>query len=202
MKRSWQTSSAGILAILTVLAGIAEKLTDGNAATHPDWNSAVAGIMVGIGLLFARDNSKSSEQVGCKRTSVPPKAPLAVLAVLCALTFSGCALANQSAKSRVQTIYGLAPAQVKVGTNVVTAMVTNSITVIDEKDVSGNVQALGDAKQAIQSMNAKNTKATQAIGIAGVEQESSLEGLKELVKAIFDAGKEAGKASATGGVVR
>lgn len=199
MNKSWKTTLAGLGALLAVLGPALNAQFDGKPETAPQWDLVLSATFACAVGLFARDNDKSSEQVCAKS---PPKAPLAVTAVLCALTLSGCALANQSAKSRIQTVYGLAPAQVKIGTNFATVMVTNSITITEEKDVAGNVQALGDAKQAIQSMNAKNTKATQAIGIAGVEQESSLEGIKEILKMIFDAGKDAGKASATGGVVR
>ncbi len=199
MNKSWKTTLAGLSGFFAALGIALRDHYDGNPATIPNWDMVIlAGSSFLVGL-FARDNDKSSEQVGAKSQS---NAPLAVIAVLCALTFSGCADANQTAESRLQTVYGLTPMQVKVGTNTVTAMVTNSITVTDEKKVTGSVQALGDAKQAIQSMNAKNTKATQAIGIAGVEQESSLEGIKEILKMIFEAGKDAGKASATGGVVR
>lgn len=64
---SWQTSLAGISAIVVaVFSMIVQPLTDGNAATNVDWNSAIAAIMLGFGLLRARDDNKTSEEVGAK----------------------------------------------------------------------------------------------------------------------------------------
>ena len=41
-------------------------LADGNPATNPDWTSVIASISACVGLLFARDNKVTSEQVAAK----------------------------------------------------------------------------------------------------------------------------------------
>lgn len=61
---SWQTSAAGISAIvIAIFQMIIQPLTDGNPATNPDYNVAIASILTGVGLLRARDNDKTSEEI-------------------------------------------------------------------------------------------------------------------------------------------
>lgn len=64
--KSHRTTTTGILAILAALIAVAQSLTDGNAATNPDWAATAAAVMAGIGLLAARDNKVTSEQAGAK----------------------------------------------------------------------------------------------------------------------------------------
>lgn len=64
--KSWKTTTSGILAIVTALAGAAQAMLDNNPATNPDWTTVVAAIMAGIGLITARDNNVTSEQAGAK----------------------------------------------------------------------------------------------------------------------------------------
>ena len=66
MKRSWKTSAAGIGAILVALGTVIAAQFDGNPATVPDYGALVAAIIAGGGLLFSRDNDKTSEDVGAK----------------------------------------------------------------------------------------------------------------------------------------
>ena len=61
---SWKTSAAGVAAIVVAVGGAVQLLTDNNPSTNPDWNAVIAALMAGIGLLFSRDNDKSSEEVG------------------------------------------------------------------------------------------------------------------------------------------
>ncbi len=61
--KSWKTTMAGVGAILASIGTALNLLFDGNPATNPDWTSVVAAVSAGIGLIFARDNDKSSEQV-------------------------------------------------------------------------------------------------------------------------------------------
>lgn len=64
---SWRTTICGALAILA--SGITLVIIpslDGDLATAPNWGAFGSAIMAGIGLLFARDNNKSSEDVGIK----------------------------------------------------------------------------------------------------------------------------------------
>jgi hypothetical protein len=66
MKNSWKTSAAGIGAILVALGSALSATFDADPVTVPDWGALVAAIIAGVGLLAARDNDKSSEQVGAK----------------------------------------------------------------------------------------------------------------------------------------
>ena len=66
MKRSWKTTTFGVLTILSALMKAAMAVLDGNAATNPDWTVVITAITAGVGLIAARDNNKSSEDVGVK----------------------------------------------------------------------------------------------------------------------------------------
>ena len=64
--KSWRTSTAGILAIVAILSTAFAAEFDADPLTKADWSIAVAAILGGIGLIFARDNSVSSEAAGAK----------------------------------------------------------------------------------------------------------------------------------------
>jgi uncharacterized membrane protein YhiD involved in acid resistance len=66
MKKSWKTSAAGIGAILVALGSALSATFDADPVTVPDWGALVAAIIAGVGLLAARDNDKSSEEVGAR----------------------------------------------------------------------------------------------------------------------------------------
>lgn len=74
---SWKTTTAGLAAVLAVVADTLAKLTDNDSMTNPDWNLVVAFIASAAIGLFARDNDKSSESVGATVTTAtvvtPPK---------------------------------------------------------------------------------------------------------------------------------
>lgn len=64
MKQSWKTSAAGIGAVLVALGQVLTAFGHdnfGEAAT------ALPALIAGLGLLFARDNDKSSEDVGADK---------------------------------------------------------------------------------------------------------------------------------------
>lgn len=63
---NWITTLAGLGAILTVVGPALVKLTDNDAATVPDWNLVVAGVVAGLGMIFSRDYNKSSRASGVK----------------------------------------------------------------------------------------------------------------------------------------
>ncbi len=63
MKGSWKTTAGGISGILVVVFGAVQLMLDGKPATNPDWTLVIGAITAGIGLIFARDNNKTSEQV-------------------------------------------------------------------------------------------------------------------------------------------
>jgi hypothetical protein len=63
MKTSWRTTLSGIAAILiTIGEGINAAISGGDLNV----GQAIAAIMAGIGLISARDNNKTSEDVGVK----------------------------------------------------------------------------------------------------------------------------------------
>lgn len=66
MKGSWKTSAAGIASIVVAIASCVQALLDGDPATVPNYEVAFAAIAAGVGLFFARDNDKTSEQAGAK----------------------------------------------------------------------------------------------------------------------------------------
>jgi uncharacterized membrane protein YhiD involved in acid resistance len=66
MKKSWKTSAAGVGAILVALGSALSATFDADPVTVPDWGALVAAIIAGVGLIAARDNDKSSEEVGAK----------------------------------------------------------------------------------------------------------------------------------------
>lgn len=59
---SWKTTVTGILMILTAVITVVMGLIDADPVT-PNFQIAAAEAMAGIGLLMARDNDKSSEDV-------------------------------------------------------------------------------------------------------------------------------------------
>ena len=63
---SWKTTCFGICCILTAIGGAGKAVLDGDPATNPDWATTITAIASGFGLIFARDNSKTSESVGAK----------------------------------------------------------------------------------------------------------------------------------------
>lgn len=63
---SWKTTVCGIGAILAAIGTIAKLLFDGDPMTNPDYAVLVPAILAGFGMIFARDNSKTSEAAGAK----------------------------------------------------------------------------------------------------------------------------------------
>lgn len=67
MTGSWKTTLCGILSILAaIITFVALPLLDGNPETSTNVTALIAAIVAGIGLIKARDNDKSSEDVGAK----------------------------------------------------------------------------------------------------------------------------------------
>lgn len=64
--KSWKTTAAGITTIVSALCGVVSALVDNSPATNPDWTTVIAAVTTGFGLIFARDNKVSSEDVGVK----------------------------------------------------------------------------------------------------------------------------------------
>jgi len=63
---SIRTTVFGIFCILAAIGGAGKALLDGDPATNVDWTAVIAAVTAGFGLIFARDNNKTSEDVGAK----------------------------------------------------------------------------------------------------------------------------------------
>lgn len=66
IKGSWKTTLSGVAAIITTLGAALSAMTDGNPDTTVNLSATITAIAVGLGLIMARDNNKSSEDVGAK----------------------------------------------------------------------------------------------------------------------------------------
>lgn len=62
MMTNRNTTIAGIGAILVAVGGILAAMFDGDVATQPDFTSAVAAVIAGIGLILAKDAKKPEEK--------------------------------------------------------------------------------------------------------------------------------------------
>lgn len=68
-KKSWRTTTCGVLAIIGSLIPAAIAFLDGDPATSVDIQAvgiAIMGLFGGGGLIAARDNKVSSEDAGVK----------------------------------------------------------------------------------------------------------------------------------------
>ena len=66
MKGSWKTTATGVATILVAVGTAVKALTDGDPATNVNFEVTITAISAGIGLIFARDNNQTSEDVGAK----------------------------------------------------------------------------------------------------------------------------------------
>ena len=63
--KSWKTTLCGVLgAVAAAITLVAQPLLDADPATVPQWGPFSVAVTAAFGLLFARDNDKSSEDVG------------------------------------------------------------------------------------------------------------------------------------------
>lgn len=65
--KSWKTTVAGVAGLVAAVATAVQTQFDGDPATTPDWAVVGALLATCVGLLLARDNDKTSEQVGAKQ---------------------------------------------------------------------------------------------------------------------------------------
>ncbi len=64
---SWKTSWAGIIgAVVAILTLVVVPLTDDDPNTAPLWTAAITAVLTALGLMAARDNDKTSEDVKTK----------------------------------------------------------------------------------------------------------------------------------------
>ena len=62
--KNWRTSLAGCATALMAILDMVVKLCDSNPATVPDYALVVATLTAAIGLVFARDVSVTSKDLG------------------------------------------------------------------------------------------------------------------------------------------
>lgn len=65
MQRSWKTTTLGAITILSSICDLASAVLTGHY-TAVNWPTTLAAITSGVGLICARDNDKTSEEVGAK----------------------------------------------------------------------------------------------------------------------------------------
>jgi hypothetical protein len=75
IKGSWKTTIAAILGLVSLLALQLANLLDDDPATMFDWALIGTHLPVIFGLLFARDNDVSSQDVGIRKEEPRPQAP-------------------------------------------------------------------------------------------------------------------------------
>jgi hypothetical protein len=64
---SWKTTLCGILGVFAAaITLVAQPLLDGDPSTVPNWGALGVAVTTALGLLLARDNDRSSEDVGIK----------------------------------------------------------------------------------------------------------------------------------------
>jgi ABC-type Mn2+/Zn2+ transport system permease subunit len=56
--KSWQTTVAGVSAILVAVGAAVGLMLDGDPLTNPAWGVTVAAVMVGVGMIFARTDAQ------------------------------------------------------------------------------------------------------------------------------------------------
>jgi len=59
MTKSWKTTALGIMTCLSAIISVAQPLIDNEPMTQPDFATAAAMFMAGIGLIFAKDSNVS-----------------------------------------------------------------------------------------------------------------------------------------------
>lgn len=67
MKGSWTTKLAGGLSLITLIGNAAIMIFDGNPATNPDWSIFFPAIVTAWGVVTARQNTVSSQDVGIRQ---------------------------------------------------------------------------------------------------------------------------------------
>lgn len=61
---SWRTGVAGLASLIATLCHTAQALANNQPV---DWNLVITGIVTGVGLMTARDNKVTSEDVAASK---------------------------------------------------------------------------------------------------------------------------------------
>lgn len=64
MNASWKTTLAGIAALVAAITTAIAAQFDSDPATTAEWGIVITAVFAALGLTAARDNDKSSEDVG------------------------------------------------------------------------------------------------------------------------------------------
>lgn len=64
--KSWIPKLTGVASLLTLWGNTIVMLTDGNPATNPDWSMVLTATMAAVGVISARQNNVSSQDVGIR----------------------------------------------------------------------------------------------------------------------------------------
>lgn len=67
MVKSWKTTAAGLLVSISTITAAVAAMLDSDPGTVPDWDLVAVAVVGAVGLIMARDNDKSSEDVGAKK---------------------------------------------------------------------------------------------------------------------------------------
>lgn len=59
MKRNWKTTAAGIGALLSAVGDFLTAYYDGSDLTQPNYQAIVGLVIIGFGLIFAKDGDKT-----------------------------------------------------------------------------------------------------------------------------------------------
>ena len=59
-----KTFLLGVASLIAIIANVVSLLFDGDPATNPDWSVVIPAATAALGVLFARDANKTSEQAG------------------------------------------------------------------------------------------------------------------------------------------
>lgn len=63
VKGNWKTTTVACLAALTAISTAVSHMLDADPGTNPDWNLVLASVLTAVGLLFAKDSDKTSEEL-------------------------------------------------------------------------------------------------------------------------------------------
>jgi hypothetical protein len=91
MNASWKTSTFGAGGLLWLLVDTAKLLTDGDAATNPDWNVVMPALLVAVSALFAKDANVSHAPAPKRKPGKVPPTAFLMLVCACAAGLTGCA---------------------------------------------------------------------------------------------------------------
>lgn len=64
---NWKTTLTGVLTLVGIISRSALLMIDNDATTNPNWSVVIPAAVAAIGLIFARDADKSSQDSGVRK---------------------------------------------------------------------------------------------------------------------------------------